>query len=889
MTLLLLVLQVTLWLFLGVALYLGSLRQGPRAAARCLSLILGGVALLSAAALLPLPGWPLEEGLAQFQRQEPPKTAVLPEPTIRLENPPPVVDHAEAASPFRFSLDSLLQRRGSSSLAPTEPTTPAQSFPWETVGLTVLLACGAFGLVRLLLGLWAVRECRRRSVVIHSDELRQLCDTLRSEMSIAQQIELRSMAGLGSPATVGWRQPMLLLPANWRTWSDEERRSVLAHELAHVQAGDYLRWLLAQLAAALHGYQPLVHWLLARLHREQELAADQTAARHAGGTAVYLRSLCQLALTQEEGTTPFPARTFLSVRFSLIRRITMLRSWKNEGTRTPSGLRHWCGLALLLTLGVGVAGLRSTSWGQEKAQDQANGFPPPSPSMEEKDRKSLYAPFVLNYLRPDAMGAMAVRPALGMKEGKVPSDHPANHVMRDFFKVVTGKDGPYLYTAMIEQMVFGIHITPKTADKQGTLQCSLNLIRFCERCGAWPSLLGARFPKLEKVQHGKGSYYRVPADLLPIFTSLVQVEKVCLFLPDERTLVLGDERQVRQWLTEGEPKLPAFVWAESWTKVDKQGCIMAIGLNAKRVHQAMGILPKEEPFLHVLTTLLAQSSDVVLACTFQEHVGIELLTNSKEPVDRDSQYPSLASHFLHYLAQTCRFKPVILIKELSGEVRTTPGYIGHLPEPGGRMVRSHCCTDFRTVEMLHSLFPARGELPNAPEQQFQADTKLLTVPETVLEEFLKQHLQKGRRELTWPVILNPEQVRKLLEMVQADKRTKIISQPNVRVVSGQTAVIELGPAPATPYWSCKLTLRDAHDGRRIHIDVKSVFEATKRMMPAENRNQTPPADSWNMFLSESVPPGHSVLMAGGRTSEKAAPDRTMFLFLATPSKVITEK
>ena len=53
---------------------------------------------------------------------------------------------------------------------------------------------------------------------------------------------------------------------------------MLAHELAHVRRTDYLAGLLARLGVALHFYHPLVYWLAARLHLQQELAADALAA-----------------------------------------------------------------------------------------------------------------------------------------------------------------------------------------------------------------------------------------------------------------------------------------------------------------------------------------------------------------------------------------------------------------------------------------------------------------------------------------------------------------------------------------------------------------------------------------------------------------------------------
>src|SRR5439155_1554329 len=127
-------------------------------------------------------------------------------------------------------------------------------------------------------------------------------------------IDVREATDVGGPVTVGWWRPLVLLPPQWHTWGDEELRAVLAHEVAHVRRADYAAWLVARFSVALHFYHPLAHWLAARLHLQQELAADALGACHAGGRQAYLRALARLALRQEETVCTGPARAFLPAR-----------------------------------------------------------------------------------------------------------------------------------------------------------------------------------------------------------------------------------------------------------------------------------------------------------------------------------------------------------------------------------------------------------------------------------------------------------------------------------------------------------------------------------------------------------------------------------------------
>ena len=110
----------------------------------------------------------------------------------------------------------------------------------------------------------------------------------------------RPPAELATAATIGWRRPLILLPDDWQTWDEDERRAVLAHELAHVCRGDFLTGLLAQLSLALQFYHPLAHWLSARLRLEQELAADAWTARLSGGNLPYLTTLARMALRRDD-------------------------------------------------------------------------------------------------------------------------------------------------------------------------------------------------------------------------------------------------------------------------------------------------------------------------------------------------------------------------------------------------------------------------------------------------------------------------------------------------------------------------------------------------------------------------------------------------------------
>jgi beta-lactamase regulating signal transducer with metallopeptidase domain len=307
-----------------------------------------------------------------------------------------------------------------------EPTRSdaATGWRWPSFAAWLLTIGVGLGLARLTIGLVAVERYRRRTNPVNDEPLLALLDATCQRLDCVRRIELRESAEIVSPATVGWRRPLILLPLEWREWSEAERRAVLAHEVAHVARGDFAGWLVAQLSVALYFYNPLVHWLARRLRLEQELAADACGAVAAGGSGAYLTTLAGMALRQDNRKTNWGARPFLPARGTLLRRIEMLRDRKPISTftfSTPKRIALWSTLA---ALGLVIAGLRGPGGGIATAA-AGDGELGVQGSADAK-------PIDLTYVPGDAALVVAVRPGDVMKTaaGKlvwqaVPDGEPA--------------------------------------------------------------------------------------------------------------------------------------------------------------------------------------------------------------------------------------------------------------------------------------------------------------------------------------------------------------------------------------------------------------------------------------------------------------------------------
>ncbi len=235
-----------------------------------------------------------------------------------------------------------------------------------------LLASLCLGLARVGFGIWTIQGLRTRSRPIVDGDLGQEIEILRAELSCTVNVEARESTELATPATIGWRRP-LLLPGDWREWNAAEGRAVLAHELAHVKREDFAAVVVAQLSLALNFYHPLAHWLAARLRLEQELAADAWGAALSGGKATYLAAVARLALRRDSVAFTWPAQAFLPARGTFIRRIEMLRNSKQISHVSLPIAARILTISALAALGFLVAGVRGPASSSE-AQAQSQTF-----------------------------------------------------------------------------------------------------------------------------------------------------------------------------------------------------------------------------------------------------------------------------------------------------------------------------------------------------------------------------------------------------------------------------------------------------------------------------------------------------------------------------------
>ena len=166
--------------------------------------------------------------------------------------------------------------------------------------LPLLITLWSLGAAVLLGSLvWSMRavgRLERAAGRFEGGQLEQLFAHMAARMGVRRSVRLLRGKPDAMPMSWGILRPVVLLPEGAGAWQRQRLVSVLLHELAHVRRRDCLTQLLAEVALALHWFNPLA-WLAARrLRVEREHACDDlvlaTGAR-ASDYAVELLSLAQ--------------------------------------------------------------------------------------------------------------------------------------------------------------------------------------------------------------------------------------------------------------------------------------------------------------------------------------------------------------------------------------------------------------------------------------------------------------------------------------------------------------------------------------------------------------------------------------------------------------------
>ena len=232
------------------------------------------------------------------------------------------------------------------SAAPIPHAPAPRSFPLRPYGLLLVWAIGfAIAAVRFAGGAArTARMVRRASRAEYAEAL-----------GIGGAVPLLESAEVPMPLAWGIRRPVVVLPVEARTWPVERLRTVLLHELTHVERRDLPAQTAGQIACCFYWFHPLA-WLAARqLRQERERACDDAVLLHGIPAPDYAAHLVALVRSMAARRTEWAGAAGMAERSDLEARVRALldRRRARQPLSRPAALAVTAAaIAVLLPLAV---------------------------------------------------------------------------------------------------------------------------------------------------------------------------------------------------------------------------------------------------------------------------------------------------------------------------------------------------------------------------------------------------------------------------------------------------------------------------------------------------------------------------------------------------------
>jgi beta-lactamase regulating signal transducer with metallopeptidase domain len=253
------------------------------------------------------------DGASQIARQPDPSVATDDATSIQSEGIGSTSAAAVSAPPFRV------------------PT-------WALWVVGVWLLGVLVATLRLIIALVGTLRVTRRAKPLGGSSWNDVVAELTLALRPARLVRWLQSDDIETPMTWGLRRPVILVPRDADGWDDERRRLVLLHELVHVTRHDWLVRVLAQLACAMHWFNPLAWMAARRLDIEREQACDDAIIAHGTRPSVYASHLLEIARLMKLRAAPAAAVLSMAHTCQLEGRVVSILNGKRGHARGGAAL-----------------------------------------------------------------------------------------------------------------------------------------------------------------------------------------------------------------------------------------------------------------------------------------------------------------------------------------------------------------------------------------------------------------------------------------------------------------------------------------------------------------------------------------------------------------------
>ncbi|MDA1274702.1 MAG: M56 family metallopeptidase, partial [Verrucomicrobia bacterium] len=198
------------------------------------------------------------------------------------------------------TFDAVERDRASGTTAFAGETSATEFLPASWLALVWLAGTCAIA-IRILLGRVMFSLFHLRFRQLEDAALRLQIGALAKQVGISGTIHMKASQRLTGPVAFGLIKRTVALPSDFLAeFNPTQRDAMLAHELAHLAAGDSAWQLFSDCVVALLWWHPLVWWMKRQLLTAAESAADEASMLVANGPNALAECLVALGgrLTQ---------------------------------------------------------------------------------------------------------------------------------------------------------------------------------------------------------------------------------------------------------------------------------------------------------------------------------------------------------------------------------------------------------------------------------------------------------------------------------------------------------------------------------------------------------------------------------------------------------------
>ncbi|MEA5257285.1 M56 family metallopeptidase [Arcicella aquatica] len=192
--------------------------------------------------------------------------------------------------------------------------------------------------VRLMGGYIYTEQLRwKHTKSVHGDTL-NIFNELLKKINIGKGINLLESSLATTPMTIGFLQPVILLPIGLLTGlSNKEIEAILAHELAHIKRHDYLINIVQSIVEILFFFHPVTWWISAKIREERENCCDDLAIELCGNNIHLVKALTKVEIFQQQ-TNLTLAMGFAGKKQTLLGRVQRILGVKKVKSVNYAGI-----------------------------------------------------------------------------------------------------------------------------------------------------------------------------------------------------------------------------------------------------------------------------------------------------------------------------------------------------------------------------------------------------------------------------------------------------------------------------------------------------------------------------------------------------------------------